>query len=205
MIVEHIKPLNSKKYQIITDEQPAFALYKGEVSRYHLEEGGELPGEVYREILEEVLIRRAKRRAMHLLTAQDRTEMQIREKLERDCYPREAVEAAVSFLKAYHYLDDERYADAYIRCMQGRKGIRCIRLELERKGVAREVITQALEQTETEAEELAIEELVYKKAGEPHPLDEKELRRLYGFLMRRGFQSQDIGKVLRRYQECHCI
>lgn len=203
MIVECIKPLSSKRYQIITDEQITFVLYRGELSRYHLEEGCELTGEVYRKIMEEVLIRRAKRRAMHLLTAQDRTQMQVREKLERDGYPQEAVEAAVRFLKDYHYLDDERYADAYICCMQGRKSIRYIRLELERKGVPREIITHVLEQTETGSEEPIIEELVYKKAGAPHTLDEKELRRLYGFLMRRGFQSQDIGKVFRRYQNCH--
>lgn len=201
MIIKSIKAVNKKKYQIIADEQLAFVLYKGELSRYRLEEGCELLPEVYQEIVEEILKKRAKLRAMHLLTAQDRTEFQIREKLKRDGHPREVVECAIDYVKSYHYIDDTRYAESYVHSMQGRKSSRWISFELERKGISRTIIEQVMEKSEEVSEEAMIEELVRKRAGEPHKLDEKELRRLYGYLMRRGFQSQEIGSVLHRYQE----
>lgn len=201
MIIESIKPVNKKKYQIITDEQLAFVLYKGELSRYRLEEGCELLPEVYQEIVEEILKKRAKLRAMHLLTAQDRTEFQLREKLEKDGHPKEVVECAVDYVRSYHYIDDARYAESYVRSMQGRKSSRWISFELERKGISRTIVEQVMTQSEGVSEEGMIEALVRKRAGEPHKLDEKELRRLYGYLMRRGFRSQEIGSVLQRYQK----
>ncbi|HIU77186.1 MAG TPA: regulatory protein RecX [Candidatus Pelethocola excrementipullorum] len=202
MIIESIKPVNKKRYQIITDEQLAFVLYKGELSRYRLEEGCELLPEVYQEIVEEILKKRAKLRAMHLLTAQDRTEFQLREKLGKDGHPKEVVDCAVDYVKSYHYIDDARYAESYVRSMQGRKSSRWISFELERKGISRTIIEQVMTQSEGVSEEGMIEALVRKRAGEPHKLDEKELRRLYGYLMRRGFRSQEIGSVLQRYQKC---
>lgn len=200
MIVERVVPVTKKKFQVVTDEQLAFVLYRGELSRYRIAEGQELPEERYREIVEEVLKKRAKLRAMHLLTAQDRTEAQLREKLSKDGHPQEVVDCAVEYVSSYHYIDDERYAVNYVRSMQGRKSRRSVAFELERRGVGREIISRVLEESSGESECTVIEQLVRKRAGEPHKMDDKELRRIYGFLMRRGYQSQDIGKVLQEYQ-----
>lgn len=201
MIVERLIAINGKKYQVVTDGQLAFVLYKSELSRYRIWEGQELSEDTYREIVEEVLKKRAKLRAMHLLTAQDRTEAQLREKLTRDGHPQEVVDCAVSYVKSYHYIDDERYARAYLRSALGKKSRRAIGFELERKGVPKEIVECVLSQEEESTEEAMIEALVRKRAGEPHKMDEKEFRRIYGYLMRRGYKSQEILKVLGRYQE----
>ena len=58
-------------------------------------------------------MRRAKLRALHLLTALDRTEAQLREKLQAS-YGEEAVETAIEYVKSFGYLDDERYVRVYI-------------------------------------------------------------------------------------------
>ena len=46
-----------------------------------------------------------------------------------------------------------------------------------------------------------IGQLLVKKAGQPHKMEEKELRRALGYLARKGFSSGDIWKVIREYQE----
>lgn len=201
MIVERLIPVNSKKYQVVTDIQLAFVLYRSELSRYRIQEGREISEDTYREIVEEVLKKRAKLRAMHLLTARDRTEAQLREKLTRDGHPQEVVDCAVSYVKSYHYIDDERYARNYLRSTLGKKSRRAIGFELEQKGVSREVVECVLAQEEENTEEEMIETLVRKRAGDPHKMDDKEFRRIYGYLMRRGYQSQEILRVLGRYQE----
>ena len=58
-------------------------------------------------------IRRARHRALHILERSDRTEQELRAKLERN-YRAEAVEDAISYVKQYHYLDDRRYAVNYL-------------------------------------------------------------------------------------------
>ncbi|QOV20057.1 regulatory protein RecX [Blautia liquoris] len=201
MMIQTIKPLTKKKSRVITEGQSDFVLYKSELSRYHIKEGMELSDATYEEIIEKVLKKRAKLRALHLLTAQDRTEHQLREKLKRDGHPDEVIDCAVDYVKSYHYIDDARYAKVYVRSMREKKSARWIRLELERKGVSESYILEALKPYEGESEVSVIENLVQRRAGEPHPIDEKEMRRLYGYLMRRGFNGSEVKKVLQGYRE----
>ena len=50
MRITEIVPVTKAKYRVVTDEQLAFMLYKGELSRYRLKENGELPAETFQEI-----------------------------------------------------------------------------------------------------------------------------------------------------------
>ncbi|MDY5114130.1 MAG: RecX family transcriptional regulator, partial [Bilifractor sp.] len=84
--------------------------------------------------------------------------------------------------------------------MKFRKSRNMIRRELEDRGVTEEEIRQAFEEVPYDEQEL-IEQLIRKKAGEPHEMDDKELRRTYGFLARKGFSSSEIWKSLRTFQE----
>ena len=59
MTVTEITPLDKRRSKVILDEDFALALYNGEIKRYHIETGEELPEETYREIMEEILLKRA--------------------------------------------------------------------------------------------------------------------------------------------------
>lgn len=200
MIVTEIRPVTKQKYQIDVEGEPAFVLYKGEVSRYHLEKDREISAEVYREIVEEVLTKRAKLRAMHLLEQGDRTKKGLRENLLKNGYPSEAVEEAMAYVESFHYIDDKRYALTYIQNQSGKKGRARIQMELRQKGVPQEYIDQAFQETEEDTDARGvIRELILKKRREQGPMEEKEQQKLYGFLMRRGFSSSDILSVLREF------
>ena len=82
-------------------------LYKGELLRYLLK-GTLLEEDTVQEILQKVICKRAKLRAMHLLEDMDRSESALRKKLRQGLYPPEAVEAAISYVKSFGYLDDAR-------------------------------------------------------------------------------------------------
>ena len=58
--------------------------YKGELKRFGIKQGEDLTQENYEKIQNEVLLKRAKKRAMHLLEDMDRTESALRKKLRRD-------------------------------------------------------------------------------------------------------------------------
>lgn len=197
MEITKIQALTKQKYRIFLDGESAFAVYKGELSRYHLEEGAVLPPEVYEELVNRVLKKRATLRAMHILERTDKTEVQLRRKLEESEYPKEAVESAIAYVTSYGYLDDRRYAEHYIEWKKQGKGKARLKMELVQKGIPREIIEEVLESTDFGETREMIRQIILKKRKTDIPMNEKEKQRLYGFLMRKGFSSSDILAVMR--------
>lgn len=197
MEITKIQALTKQKYRIFLDGESAFAVYKGELSRYHLEEGAVLPPEVYEELVNRVLKKRATLRAMHILERTDKTEAQLRRKLEESEYPKEAVESAIAYVTSYGYLDDRRYAEHYIEWKKQGKGKARLKMELVQKGISREIIEEVLESTDFGETREIIRQIILKKRKTDIPMNEKEKQRIYGFLMRKGFSSSDILAVMR--------
>lgn len=202
MIVTEIKPVTRQKFQIELDGQPAFVLYKGELSRYHIQKDKELPQEIYEELVGQVLTKRAKLRAMHLLEKMDRTRAELKKKLEQSGYPTKAVEETLEYVESFHYIDDVRYAARYIEFQKSKKGKARLKMELLQKGISAEIVARALEEAEEQmdAKETIRRMLQSKRKGEG-PLEEKEKQRLYGFFMRKGFSSSEILSVFREISD----
>ena len=183
MEITKIQALTKQKYRIFLDGESAFAVYKGELSRYHLEEGAVLPPEVYEELVNRVLKKRATLRAMHILERTDKTEAQLRRKLEESEYPKEAVESAIAYVTSYGYLDDRRYAEHYIEWKKQGKGKARLKMELVQKGISREIIEEVLESTDFGETREMIRQIILKKRKTDIPMNEKEKQRLYGGLL----------------------
>ena len=149
---------------------------------------------------EESREKEAIRKAMRLLVSRDRSEQELRERLAREGYDPEAAEAAIDYVKSYGYVNDRRYAENYVMSAGSKKSRAALRSFLQEKGIAGEEIESALEELPGDETEL-IGQLLVKKAGQPHKMEEKELRRALGYLARKGFSSGDIWKVIREYQE----
>ena len=69
MEITSIEPVagSKKRYEVCLDGASSFLLYAGELRKYRLKAGEEIPAEVYHEIMQVLLPKRAKLRAMHLL------------------------------------------------------------------------------------------------------------------------------------------
>lgn len=202
MTVTKLEVVTKTKYKVFLDDCFVFILYKGELSRYGIKEGVSLGEEVYREILETVIIKRAKLRAMHLLEDMARTESGLLEKLKLGGYPKEAVEAAVEYVKSFGYLDDLLYAKNFIESKKQSKSRREIYALLCRKGVPQELIQEAFEQLcEQGDEQEAIEHLLRKKGVHPIQSSDGDMQKLYGYLARKGFCYEDIRQVIQNYDE----
>lgn len=192
-----IKPLEKGKSALILDNGEELILYRSELRALSLSGQMELPEELYRKIMDEIIGLRAKKRAMHLLERMDRTEKQLYDKLLQSAYPQECVDNAILYVKKYHYIDDRRYASNYIRCYQDRKSRLRMQQDLLRKGVSRALIEEVLEEEFQADERIQIRSLLEKRGFDATECDEKERQRCYQFLMRRGFKSSDILKVMR--------
>ncbi len=141
----------------------------------------------------------AVRKAMQLLMARDRSEQELRGRLSQAGFEPEATEEALDYVKSYGYVNDRRYAENYVISAGSKKSRRMLRAFLEEKGIAEEEIEEALAKLPEDETQL-VADLLVKKAGPPHPMEEKELRRVFAYLARKGFPSADIWRVLREYQ-----
>lgn len=197
MQIIRIAELDKKRIKVVLEDRTYFPLYKAEQRRYDLTEGKEISREQFQEIRDEILIKRARKRTMHLLERMDRTEAQLGDKLRQGYYPEDVIEDAIAYVKSYHYVDDLRYAQNYVRSRKGQKSQRKLQMELLAKGVSKQKIQQALEEEyQQENEQELILRWIEKKQYCAQEADLKEKRRMYQFLLRKGFQSDDILHVL---------
>lgn len=143
--------------------------------------------------------RQARKKAMKLLERMDRTEKGLMEKLLLAGFSQAAAADAVAYVKGFGYINDSRYALNYISFRIHEKSRQRIFQELLQKGIDRETAESAWEEA-SELEEPDERQLLRKTVEKRHApgvvLDEREMRRLYGFLSRRGFRSGDISSVL---------
>ena len=182
----------NKKIRITFDTGVSCLLYKGEARRFCLAPEGSVSKNDYEQIMHEVLGKRAKKRALHVLAQMDRTEAGLREKLETGGYPAECIEEAISYVKRFHYLDDARYAQNYVRYKGEKMSRMQIKQKLSAKGISREIIDLALEEQYQGDETLQIRKLLEKRGYSRENCEQKEFQRTYQFLMRRGFRSSDV-------------
>ena len=140
------------------------------------------------------------RKAMRLLISRDRSERELRERLHREGFSEEAADAALEYVKSFGYVNDGRYAENYVMSAGGKKSRAALRSFLLEKGIEESLIGAALSEVPEDEKDL-IRELLQRRAGPPHRMDERELRRMYGYLARRGFSAGDVRHVLREYQE----
>ena len=144
-------------------------------------------------------IRNARRKAMQLLEHMDRTEKALSDRLRQAGFSERAAADAMAYVKSYGYIDDSRYARTYIACRMETKSRQKLIQELQQKGVDRQTAAEAWEEEaalKQPDERVILRRYIEKKYEANTELNEKEMRRLQGYLVRRGFQFHDISSVL---------
>lgn len=168
-------------------------------TRLDLKEGSQLSQAQYDYILYEIVAKRAKKRVLYLLEKMDRTEQQIREKLKANEYPDCCIEIAIAYAKSFHYLDDYRYACNFVRYHMEKYSRMQIKQKLLSKGISRDDIERAIEAEYISEEKEQIRALLQKKKFQGQTSNTPEFRKIYQFLLRRGFSSSDILKEMNNW------
>ena len=195
--IAQIEKLDKGKRRIRFENGESCIAYYSEIRGLHLEEDAYVSYEIYEKLFKEVVGKRAKKRALHLLEQMDRTEQQLREKLMASEYPVRCIDDAIEYVKSFHYLDDERYAQTFTRYKKDKMSRQQIMQKLMMKGVSREIVSEAIEEEYDVDETVHIRSILEKKHFSNETADEGEFRRVYNYLLRRGFRSNDILKEMK--------
>ena len=141
--------------------------------------------------------RRAYQLALRILTRRDHSVAELREKLAAKGVEPPAASEALGRLVAAGYLDDRRFAVSFAAAAlrNGRGFGPRLKLELRRRGVADGIIAETLaELAQEHGEEEVLAQIVSRRFGTfvPTEAPERERRRVFGYLQRRGFSLAAI-------------
>jgi regulatory protein len=131
-------------------------------------------------------------RVLRLLTAQPRTRAELERSLARAGAPAEVVARVLDRFSELKLVDDEAYAQAYVRTGVNvrRRGARSLSLELRGRGVSADVIAAATAEIDSSTEYATARDLAARRLRGLARLEPAvQRRRLMGLLLRRGFSA----------------
>ena len=142
---------------------------------------------------------RCRQRALRIIGARAMSVKELTDRLKEKGESPENAEDAAQWLLDMRLLDDAQYAAMCVRHYAAKGyGPSKIRNELYRRGIARELWDEALE--ELPEQDDRIDALLRRKLKSDTP-DRAELRKAADYLYRRGFGRDEIHAALARYSE----
>lgn len=144
---------------------------------------------------------RCKDCAFYYLNKRRHTKKELIEKLVKREYDISAANEVADYLEVAGYIDDADYARRFILDAVNLKkhGPVRIKRDLSMKGVDRIIIDEVMADLEPDTGSV-LADLIESKAFRMDLNDEKQLNRLNGFLLRRGFKYSDINNALDEYR-----
>jgi regulatory protein len=136
---------------------------------------------------------------LRILNYRFNSEAELRAKLDRKEFPRDAIDAAIERLRREKWLDDARFAAAFVRTRL-RKGIGRVRIkrELMAAGVESAAIAQALDLPEHDDRAAAAAAAKKRLAILRRRDDDDSIRqKLVAYLFRQGYDSSLAIEVVR--------
>ncbi len=194
MIITKIEPQrkDENRSSIFIDGDFAFGASNVDVLFYKLKENMELSEEKYNQILEDLVYVKARDAGFKILGFKSRTEKELYDKLIEKEYSHEVATKIVEEMKKYKYVDDETYAQNFLKENIEYKGVGVnkIKFLLSQKGVSRQIIDGLFEEDNFEEEQLEkVIALIEQKTRriDIKNITDKEKKKIYDFLLRRGY------------------
>jgi len=131
---------------------------------------------------------------------QERCMKDVHDKLKTFDIPEEEQQKILAFLLDNRFVNDERFAKAFVRgkINQSGWGINKIRFHLVQKGIAKDIIDETLGQTDEEGyRQRLIDILKTKSKTVKAATDFEKKRKLAAYAMQKGFESSLVWEVLR--------
>lgn len=181
------------RYSIYVDGKYVFSFSESELLNLGLRIGQEFgPGDL-EELKKTAIEDKAYTRSLDLLARRARSEWEVRDYLKRKDYETDVIEKIVNRLSKSGYIDDAKFAEAWINNRRLLKSTskRKLRMELMQKRVDESIINEALLEDETD-EQQVLRDLIAKKSHQTRYQDKTKLMQ---YLLRQGFSYDDIKAV----------
>lgn len=200
MIISDIKPAKKALSILYIDGEYAMKLDTATLAENCIKVGTELDDDELKELIDKSNYKRAKEKALWLISGRDYSEKKLAEKLRKD-FPEDVAEKVCERMEELGLLDDEKYAKRLADDLVYNKkmSIKGAKYKLMEKGISRELCEEILEEYEIDAVNQIIELIDDKYSLKIN--DEKGRRRTIAALQRMGYSWGDISSALAIYEE----
>lgn len=182
------------RYSIYLDGTYAFSLDEHDLLAAKLATGREISPEELEDFKKQSHMGKLFARCLNYLMIRIRSEHEMREYLRRKDAASEEIEQLIQRLYSYKYLDDLAFARSWVnqrRALQKRSN-RVLRMELRQKGIANDIISETLADSEDD-EKQALRELIIKKRRMSRY---REHDKLMAYLVRQGYSYSLVKELL---------
>ena len=198
MLITAIEPRRKGLSALFIDGEFAMNLDTQALLENRFDVGRDISDEDLKEMIELSNERRAKEKALWLISYRSHSKKELKDKIRRTCDDSSA-EKAVERMEELGLVNDEEYARQFARklLLQKKMARRAAMLEMSRKGIDKETAEAALDEVDVDYRENIryIIEKKYRDIG-----DEKIKRRAVAALQRLGYGWDDIRAVLNEYE-----
>ena len=194
MTITAIEPRRRQMCALFIDGEYVMNLDAQTLIENRFDVGREIDDDELKEIIEKSNERRAKDKALWLISYRSHSKKELFDKLRRD-FDEDSAQKAVDRMQELGLINDGEFAKAYARkLVYGKKlSLRAAELELRRKGIDNITAEQALSELEYDAQTQIIE-FISKKYRNIE--DEKVRRRAVAALQRKGYGWDDIKQAI---------
>lgn len=163
------------------------------VVKYGLKEGKELNQELLDFLCDSSEKEVAMNKAISYIARYQKTEKEIQEYLLKKGFEDEIIQEVIKKLKEYNFIDDDLFAQNYIKYKTRSVGKRKLAYELRKKGIKETLIDNNIDIYSQDSDNVL---LVAEKYLRNKPRDIKTKQKTYRYLLSRGFVSEDIIRAL---------
>ena len=194
MTITAIEPRRRQMCALFIDGEYVMNLDAQTLIENRFDVGREIDDDELGEIIEKSNERRAKDKALWLISYRSHSKKELFDKLRRD-FDEDSAQKAVDRMQELGLINDGEFAKAYARkLVYGKKmSLRSAELELRRKGIDNITAEQVLSDLEYDAQTQIIE-FISKKYRNIE--DEKVRRRAVAALQRKGYGWDDIKQAI---------
>ncbi len=200
MTITDIVPKRKKLSAIYIDGEYAVKIDTETIIASNFSVGSEITDEQLKELIDSSEEKRAKEKALWLLSSRDHSKRELETKIRRTATAGSA-KKAVERMEELGLVDDEKFARRYAEELINVKhlSVRTAKYKLTEKGIDKDLADEILEELDPDPRE-HIEILIQRKY-EKNLLDEKGRRKAVAALQRMGYSWGDIRAVMSNYFE----
>ncbi len=197
MKITDIRPRRKGLSAVYIDGEYALSLDTQTLLEHRIDIGREFDDEELHDLIESSNERRAKEKALWLISYRSHSKKELRDKISRTC-DRQSAEKAVERMEELGLVNDRDYAERCAQTLIFTKHMskRGAAMELRRKGIESEIIDEVLDDIEVDERE-QIQAVIERKY--PKIDDEKIRRRVVAALQRLGYGWEDIKAVIESF------
>jgi regulatory protein len=183
------------RYSIFVDEEYSFSLSDTVLLETGLVKGQELTGEQVQGYKQLSTDDKLYNRTLQYLALRPRSIWEVEFYLKRKEAPEPLIEQITEKLLKFGLLDDYKFAESFTRDRRLLRSAstRKIQLELQKKHIASDIISQVLSEDETDTSNMLRDLIVRKRQQTKYREDETKLMQ---YLARQGFGYGDIKQAL---------